>query len=76
MCDHTKDGYEEVLLEDDDGEYTRYYPVKVSAMEDIDTGRMKCTICGAIEYYTGQWKDFWEKGIPCLGSDKFKREKG
>lgn len=73
-CSHTKDDYEKVEYEDEFGEYVKYYPIKVSAMQDIDTGRMKCTMCGVIEYYTGQWKDFWEHGKPCLGSDKFKRE--
>lgn len=46
-----------------------------STMEDIDTGRMRCTMCGEIEYYTGAWKDFWEKGIPCLGSAKYKAQR-
>lgn len=38
--------------------------------EDIDIGRFKCTQCGEVGYYTGHWRDFFEKGIPCFGSDR------
>ena len=75
MCKHSIMKIETSTWEDFNGEeHTEYYRVEYSTMEDIDTGRMKCTMCGEIDYYTGQWKDFWEKGIPCLGSDKFKRK--
>ena len=75
ICNHKITKVETSTWEDYDGvEHTEYYRVEYSTMEDIDTGRMKCTMCGVIDYYTGQWKDFWEHGKPCLGSDKFKRE--
>lgn len=45
----------------------------VSTTEDIDAGRFKCTQCNLVMYYTGLWRDFWEKGIPCSGSEKVKR---
>jgi hypothetical protein len=44
-----------------------------STTEDIDVGRFRCTQCGEIGYYTGLWRDFWEKGIPCAGSDRVRR---
>jgi hypothetical protein len=44
-----------------------------STYEDIDVGRFRCTQCGEVGYYTGQWRDFFEKGIPCLGSDRVQR---
>ena len=73
-CDHKTIKIETVVREDyEENEYISYEPVEYSTFEDFDVGRMKCSICGKIEYYTGHWKDFWEKGIPCLGSDKFKR---
>lgn len=40
-----------------------------SAMQDLDIGRFRCALCGDIGYYTGLWRDFYEKGIPCPGSD-------
>ena len=36
---------------------------------DLDVGRYKCTKCGLVMYYTGHWRDYHEKGIPCSGSD-------
>lgn len=38
--------------------------------EDIDIGRFRCTQCDEVMYYSGHWKDFFEKGIPCFGSDR------
>lgn len=73
-CKHKTFHWESHTYEDANGEeYTCYERVENSLMVDIDTGRMKCSACGAIEYYTGQWRDFWEKGIPCLGSEKYTR---
>jgi hypothetical protein len=43
-----------------------------STTEDIDTGRFKCYVCGEVFYYTGLWRDYFEKGIPCPGSDRLK----
>lgn len=45
-----------------------------STDEDMDIGRFRCTQCGRIGYYTGHWRDFFEMGIPCPGSDRIKRE--
>ena len=79
LCDHTRRIRErsDPQYDDyDDGESSRYEYDTVSTMEDIDTGRMRCTLCGKVDYYTQAWRDFWETGKPCLGSDKFDREKG
>lgn len=43
--------------------------------EDLDVGRFRCTQCGEIGYYTGRWKDYYEKGIPCPGSEGVARVK-
>ena len=40
---------------------------------DLDTGRYQCTRCKKVMYYTGLWRDFYEKGIPCSGSDSVSR---
>lgn len=37
-------------------------------------GRFRCTQCGRIGYYTGLWRDYYEKGIPCPGSDLAERD--
>jgi hypothetical protein len=34
-----------------------------SAFEDIDTHRMKCSICGKIDYYSQSARNFYENGI-------------
>ena len=41
-----------------------------SWFEDIGIGAFRCTRCGETRYYTGHWKNFYEKGITCLGSDR------
>jgi hypothetical protein len=40
---------------------------------DLDVGRYRCTQCGLVMYYTGQWRDYHELGIPCAGSDGVQR---
>ena len=37
---------------------------EVSTFEDIDTHRMKCSICGKIDYYSKSARDHYENGIP------------
>jgi hypothetical protein len=37
---------------------------EVSAFEDIDTHRMKCSRCGKIDYYSKSARDHYENGIP------------
>ena len=46
-----------------------------STQEDLDIGRFNCTQCGEVGYYTGQWKRFFEEGIPCAGSDRIDRRR-
>lgn len=38
--------------------------VEVSTFEDIDTHRLKCSLCGKIEYYSKSARDHYENGIP------------
>jgi len=72
-CDHSKWFYPPPVENDWTGELEDQLAYRVSACEDIDIGRYKCTLCGEVMYYTGQWKNYFEKGIPCAGSDKVKR---
>jgi hypothetical protein len=44
-----------------------------STMLDLDIGRFRCSLCGDIGYYTGLWRNFYEKGIPCPGSELVRR---
>jgi hypothetical protein len=44
-----------------------------STTEDLDIGRFQCTQCKKVMYYTGLWRDFFEKGVPCPGSDRVRR---
>lgn len=45
-----------------------------SCCVDISLGAFKCTKCGEIGYYTGQWKAYYTGGTPCPGSDYVDRE--
>ena len=38
--------------------------IEVSAFEDIDTHRMKCSLCGKIDYYSQSARNHYENGIP------------
>jgi hypothetical protein len=49
------EGWEEVVYEKWE---------EVSTFEDIDTHRMKCSICGKIDYYSKSARDHYENGIP------------
>jgi hypothetical protein len=74
-CQHTRGKWVQGGTDDWTGEDLPDVYIEESTTEDIDTGRFRCTQCGLVMYYTGQWKDFYEKGIPCSGSDRVKRGK-
>lgn len=44
-----------------------------STQVDISLGAFRCTQCGEVGYYTGNWKRYYEEGAPCAGSDKVSR---
>lgn len=73
-CDH----YErrEYWVEGQEGDWGweegYWHQESICLQEDISLGAFKCTRCGEVGYYTGKWKDYYEKGIPCFGSDKVK----
>ncbi len=37
---------------------------------EISTGRYQCTQCKEMFYYTGLWRDYYEKGVDCFGADR------
>lgn len=65
MCDHTTGRWEDVYQYDDweTGEpvYERQWVTR-STLEDIDVHRMRCRLCGAIEYYSGAARAYYEEG--------------
>ena len=75
-CTHrTPSNIQRVNMGYDDYEDMQYVELgSQSTTEDIDTGRFRCTQCGLVMYYTGLWKNFYEKGIPCPGSESIKRK--
>lgn len=46
----------------------QHHTSHTSYFVDLDWGRYQCTRCAEVRYYTGSWKDYWERGIPCPGS--------
>lgn len=82
-CDHTKTQIirRRLRWSDDDAderELERGYKEEeetISTTVDLDIGRYQCTQCKEIMYYTENWKNFWEKGEPCLGSSQFTSKK-
>ena len=76
-CTHERQNSEYVTEVDDfyGTESSRWVYTTVSTTQDIDTGRYRCTQCGEVMYYTGQWRDFFEKGKPCAGSDRIRVSK-
>ena len=71
-CDHRATRWVDGGTDDWTGEQLDPVEQTYSTTEDIDTGRFRCTRCGKVMYYTGLWRDFWEKGIPCAGSERVK----
>lgn len=43
------------------------YGEEVSAYEDLDLHRIKCTLCGHINYYSGAARQYFENGIKSPG---------
>jgi len=72
-CDHKSGRWVDGGTDDWTGE--RLDPVwqEYSTCEDLDIGRFRCKQCGEVMYYTGQWKRYFEEGVPCAGSDRVKR---
>lgn len=44
-----------------------------STQVDIGIGAFRCTQCGEIGYYTDKWKQYYEFGTPCPGSENAPR---
>lgn len=72
-CSHTKIvGRYIEDIDEENGQPTQTWVDETKfTYEDIDVGRFKCTQCGLVQYYTGQWKKFFEEGVPCSGSDLY-----
>lgn len=72
VCTHTEWVYPPPRHDEFSGELitTMEQAYERNTYEDIDIGRFKCTQCGEVGYYTGHWRDFFEKGTPCFGSDR------
>jgi hypothetical protein len=62
-CAHTKTTWIEGYIDTWTGEQEEGHPEEVFTFEDIDTGRYRCTQCGLVMYYTGNWKAHHE-GTP------------
>lgn len=45
-----------------------------STQVDISLGAFRCTKCGEVGYYTGNWKRYYEEGVPCAGSNSVSRK--
>lgn len=61
---------------DNEPEYDWVFVTGQSWCEDIDTGRYRCTKCNKIMYYTGLWREYFEEGKPCPGSDLYEQQHG
>jgi hypothetical protein len=45
-----------------------------STQEDVSVGAFRCTQCGEVGYYTDSWREYYENGVPCSGSDRVSRQ--
>jgi hypothetical protein len=68
-CDHKKEVSEKVISEEwdywanDFVQEERRETYEVSAFEDLDLHRLKCSICGEIDYYSQAARNYYEKGV-------------
>lgn len=69
QCTHKKWVWPPMHKDKWTGELEQGSAYLVSAQEHLDAGRFKCSVCGEVGYYTGQWKDYFLFGIPCPGSE-------
>ena len=60
-CDHTRTVWVDQGIDEWTGEKLPAIREEQSTLVDIDIGRMRCSICGEVKYYTGLWQQFWEK---------------
>lgn len=72
-CQHKRWRSEPGGTDDWTGETLPDYWWEEYTYEDLDLSRFRCTQCGEVGYYTGLWRDYHEKGIPCSGSDRVPR---
>ncbi|WP_176000148.1 hypothetical protein [Burkholderia vietnamiensis] len=67
-CPHTEQRPVENRSIDWDGnEVVDVERVEFSTMDDIDLHRVKCRLCGKIDYYSGAARAFYEDGIKSPG---------
>ena len=72
-CEHKQGRWTAGSTDDWTGEELPDVYLEESTTEDLDTGRFRCTQCGLVMYYTGLWREYHEKGVPCPGSDGVRR---
>lgn len=72
-CDHLEWVYPAPVQNDWTGEMEPGTPYQQTIQVDLDIGRFQCPRCKEVGYYTGQWKRYFEEGIPCAGSDRVPR---
>lgn len=68
-CTHKRWKYWPDQLNDWTGEMEPVEATEELTYEDISIGSFRCTQCGEVGYYTGQWKRYFEDGVPCPGSE-------
>lgn len=72
-CDHQRSYWKSGGTDAWSGEALPDVQVVEATYEDMDVGRFRCTQCGKVMYYTGQWQDYFENGTPCPGSDAYEK---
>lgn len=74
-CSHTKYRLVDRGFTDYDGNWeSQIVRESVSAMENIDTHRMQCSLCSKVCYYSGRAKNFYEKGIALLDDIEYGKD--
>lgn len=48
----------------------RWIEEQICLSVDISIGACKCTRCGKIEYYTGAWREYYEKNPSALSESR------
>jgi len=74
-CTHTRETSKWVTTIDDwyGGETSEWVYNTEYTTVDIGVGAFQCTQCKKVRYYTGSWREFYEEGKPCSGSDYSER---
>lgn len=73
-CNHSIINYPEPYYDHNENVWVTPERTTVQTYHDLSWGAFYCTQCLEVKYYTGLWKNYYENGVHCSGSDGVTRD--